>query len=333
MTRSTVQLELPDDVLVAHPTEHMALGCEPSVWIWPLPILADRRPVISDGWGSRRTRPDGSIRPHLGVDIMYARRRLDDLASEYPPGSPSGTRRFFMPDGVPVLATADGVVRLTRWTSRGLSVVIRHHAAWATYYTHLAEVEVAPDQAVVAGEPIGTVGHDPLDRQRVRHLHFELWSGGTRRGAVDPEPYLAAWTHVGLPAWSPPAVRNAGLVYRPVGRPGEPYPRWLRRLKGKSGVYVIRQDGTPVYVGESHANRLPETLTRHFQVWRRTNDFWKGQFTEGHDPGLTYDRESVEVAVRVTSLDEAIQEEARLIERLRPRDNLIGQPDTEEVPF
>jgi hypothetical protein len=263
---------------------------------------------------------------------MYERRRRDDLASEYPPSCPNGTRRHFMPDDVPALAASDGIVRLTRWSSRGGSVVISHAADWATYYAHLAELEVTPDQEVVTGEPIGTVGHDPLDRQELKTLHFELWRGGASHDAVDPEPYLAAWRHVGLPAWSPAAVRNAGLVYRPVGRPGEPYPRWLRRLKGKSGVYVIRQDGAPLYVGESHANRLPETLTRHFQLWRRAKSFWKGQYSEGHDPGVTYDRDAVEVAVRVTSPDEAIQEEARLIERLRPRDNLIGQPHT-EVPF
>jgi hypothetical protein len=70
----------------------------------------------------------------------------------------------------------------------------------------------------------------------------------------------------------------------------------------------------------------------HFH-WRRTKGFWKGGFTEGHDPGLTYDRDAVEVAVRVTSPDDAIEEEARLIERFRPRDNRIGQPEMEEVPF
>lgn len=44
-------------------------------------------------------------------------------------------------------------------------------------------------------------------------------------------------------------------------------------------------------------------------------------------------RETVEVAVRVTTADEAIEEEARLIERLRPRDNLTGQPEAGDVPF
>lgn len=142
---------------------------------------------------------------------------------------------------------------------------------------------------------------------------------------------------------SDPGVRNAGLVYRPIGRTGEPYPEWVRALAGKSGVYVIREirrDGsTPtVYVGESHANRLYQTLTRHFQTWRRSKKFWVGQYTgtQSHDPGLTYPRDKVTVAARVMSGDRAIAEETRLIARLRPRDNLIGQPadDHEEViPF
>jgi hypothetical protein len=33
------------------------------------------------------------------------------------------------------------------------------------------------------------------------------------------------------------------------------------------------------------------------------------------------------------SPDAALDEEARLIRRLRPRDNLIGQPELEEAPF
>jgi hypothetical protein len=60
--------------------------------------------------------------------------------------------------------------------------------------------------------------------------------------------------------------------------------------------------------------------------------FWRGQYGAGHDPGLTYDRGRVEVAVRTTHADDAIDEEARLIRRLRPRDNLLGQP-AEEIPF
>ena len=78
-------------------------------------------------------------------------------------------------------------------------------------------------------------------------------------------------------------------------------------------------------------------LTRHFQTWRRSKKFWSGQYGgQGHDPGLTYPRDRVTVAVRVLPAHRAINEEARLIARLRPRDNLIGQPDAvaeDVVPF
>ena len=137
--------------------------------------------------------------------------------------------------------------------------------------------------------------------------------------------------------------RNAALRYRSVGASGEPYPDWVRALNGKSGVYILREaqdDGTTetVYVGESHTGRLYQTLTRHFQTWRRAKRFWAGQYTgsQSHDPGLTYDRERMTVAVRVLPPDRALAEEARLIARLRPRDNLMGQPvddQDEAVPF
>ena len=127
--------------------------------------------------------------------------------------------------------------------------------------------------------------------------------------------------------------RNGSLSYRPIGDRGEPYPDWVRALKGRSGVYVIRERGVVAYVGQSGANRLYDTLTRHFQTWRRAKGFWKGGYSEGHDPGLTYDRASVEVAVRVTPAETALDEEARLIARLKPRDNLLGQPELDDVPF
>jgi hypothetical protein len=145
------------------------------------------------------------------------------------------------------------------------------------------------------------------------------------------------------PAPSDVELRNAGLTYRPIGASGEPYPPWVRALDGKSGVYVIREvqrDGSAetVYVGESHSGRLYQTLTRHFQTWRRSKKFWTGQYGgQGHDPGLTYPRDRVTVATRVLSPARAMAEEARLIARLRPRDNLLGQPADdsaeEAVPF
>ena len=246
-----------------------------------------------------------------------------------------------MPDGVPALAASAGLVHFAKWTPVGFSVIVRHPTGWATYYTHMTSLAVSTGDTVEAGQPIGIIGGNPADGvMPLKHLHFELWKNGTRAGVVDPRPYLDAWTHLSLlEDWTPGdpiaiAPRNARLVYRPVGEPGEPYPEWLRRIRGSSGVYIIRERGGPiVYVGESSAGRLYETLTRHFQQWRRYKSFWRGQYAEGHDPGLTYDRASVEVAIKVTPSEAALDEEARLIRRLRPRDNLIGQPELEEAPF
>lgn len=144
----------------------------------------------------------------------------------------------------------------------------------------------------------------------------------------------------------PDEYRNRGLRFRSVGHSAEPYPDWLRALKGKSGIYVLREldaNGEPVivYVGESHTDRLYDTLTRHLQQWRRWKGFWRGQYGEarygeGHDPGLTYDRGAVEVATRVVSPDEALELEARLIRKYCPHDNINGQVgdcDPEEAPF
>ena len=301
-------------------------------WVWPVPSVGDRHAVVSDGWGSPRRKADGGTRPHLGADIMFKRRTRADLVDIHRPGTPNGTRWFYMPDGVPALAIAAGEVRRAKPTRRGFSVVIRHANGWSSYYTHLENLRVQRGDLVAAGQSIGDIGFDPTTRQKILHLHFELWEGGTRRGVVDPAPYLDAWDRITLEVRAPVA-RNGAFNYRPVGRRGEPYPAWVRNLKGKSGVYVIRQAEEIVYVGESHSGRLYETLTRHFQSWRRWKSFWKDQYSEGHDPGLTYPRHSVEVAVRVMSPDDAIDEEARLIQRLRPRDNLLGQPELAEAPF
>lgn len=96
---------------------------------------------------------------------------------------------------------------------------------------------------------------------------------------------------------------------------GEPYPDWIRDLKTRNGIYVIREyrDDTIAYVGESHSDRLYGTLTRHFQRW-----------TEKYDTaGPTYDREDVEVAVVLVPKTHALYLQNDLICALDPRDNRL----------
>jgi hypothetical protein len=314
-----------------------------AVWVHPVPSLGDRIAVVSNPFRANAS-ADGKRGQHLGADLMYRRRDARDLIAAFPVGTSGGTPLFFMPDGVRALAASAGVVTIASMTPVGNTVIVRHPNGWATYYTHLATLAVSKGASVVAGQTIGTIGASPEDGAHLRHLHFELWQGGTRTGAIDPAPYLAAWTRVSV-EWSATsatssisAPRNAALSsYRPVGDRGEPYPVWVRALRGESGVYVIREiDGPIVYVGSS-VGKLYATLTRHFQTWRRYKGYWRGQFAEGADPGLTYNRSSVEVAIKTTTPDDAHEEELRMIRRLQPRDNQLGQPDREpeleEAPF
>src|SRR5262245_4388853 len=161
-------------------------------WVFPIPNLGDRRAETSDGFDSIRTLPSGVKVSHNGADLMFRRQSPRDLIAVYPPGTTNGTKWYFMPTGVPALAASAGIVRLSQQTPLGFSIVIEHPGAWATYYTHLASLAVAPDATVVAGQPIGIVGASPADGEHLTHLHFELWKNGTRAGAVDPDPYLAA---------------------------------------------------------------------------------------------------------------------------------------------
>ena len=313
------------------PTKPPAPATLPGHWVWPVPRWSGRAPVISDGFGS----PRANGAHHQGADLMFARVATDP----YKAGTSNGSAHHVMPDGMTALAASDGVVWSAMKTSRGFAVVIDHKPRKvATFYTHLEKLLVQETaagksgQKVRAGQPLGIIGADPLDTAHLKHLHFEIWLGGPN-DAIDPAPLMRAWESTADPAAL--ASRNASLVYRPIGASGEPYPEWVRTLKGKAGVYVIRdiESRDVVYVGSS-AGRLYDTLTRHFQVWRRYKGFWRGQYGEGHDPGLTYERSSVEVAVRLTSPSRSLDEEMRLIARIRPRDNLIGQAvAAEEVPF
>jgi hypothetical protein len=297
-------------------------------WLWPVPSWQGRAPVISDGFDS----PRPGLPRHGGVDIMFERKPTDP----YPVGSPNGSRGFVMPDGLVAVAASDGVVWSAMSAPTGYAVVLDHSPIKAaTFYAHLEKLLVQPTacarsgERVRAGQPIGIIGGSPTDPAHLKHLHFELWLGGPS-DRVDPAPRMRSWVVPLNPG--PPPSRNAGFSYRRIGAAGEPYPDWVRDLKDRSGVYLIRDADTAelLYVGSSR-DRLYATLTRHLQRWQRSKRFWRGQYGDGHDPGMTYDRGAVEVAVRITSRDAALDEEMRLIGRLRPRDNLTGQ--AEDIPF
>lgn len=238
----------------------------PGPFVWPVAEWNGRSPVVSDGFHSPR--PGGC---HNGVDIMFKRHSTDPFVA----GSPNGSKGYVMPDNIAALAVADGVVRAATKTAYGLAVIIDHKGGLSTFYTHLerllvpsTEVRSTEKPRVKAGQPIGIIGFSPKDPARLKHLHFEVWQPDAQRNVtkLDPEALMKVWPIVRASA---PSARNAGLLYRPVGASREPYPQWVRDLKGASGVYIIRERDSReiVYVGSS-VGRLYDTLTRHFQTVR-----------------------------------------------------------------
>jgi len=220
LTRHSIGLEaraesIPDERLDHDPSDRCA-GRPPVTWYWPVPSIGNLHPVVAVGWGAPRRKADGTTQPHLGADIVYERRGRRYLVAAYPPGSPNGTWRYFMPDGVPALAAGDAIVRLTRSSCSAYSVVLQHANGWVSYYTHLEQLSIGADQTVVAGQPIGVIGQDAVGHRGLRHLHFELWSDGRRGSAVDPGPYLATWKRLSLATWWPPAVRDRRDAQRPT---------------------------------------------------------------------------------------------------------------------
>lgn len=86
--------------------------------------------------------------------------------------------------GDPVYATFDGRVRVTTFVRGGYGnlVIIRHDNGLETYYGHLSEISVEPNEWVTAGQVIGKGGN--TGRSTGSHLHFEMrYKGHT----FDPE--------------------------------------------------------------------------------------------------------------------------------------------------
>ncbi len=102
---------------------------------------------------------------------------------------------IFADKGVPVVAAADGVVRLVNWTARQhlnparcCSVVIDHDDGWQSSYLHLNNDSpgtddgaawgiadgIVPGVRVEAGQLIGWVGDSQSAENTPAHLHFEL---------------------------------------------------------------------------------------------------------------------------------------------------------------
>src|ERR1041384_2045222 len=91
--------------------------------------------------------------------------------------------------GVRVSASGVGGCGGRAWSSCGSGAAAGAHGDWASGYLHLASVDAGVEHGarVGPGQRLGPLGADPLDPERIVHLHLQLAPGGV---AVDPAPYL-----------------------------------------------------------------------------------------------------------------------------------------------
>jgi murein DD-endopeptidase MepM/ murein hydrolase activator NlpD len=128
------------------------------------PIVNDELTLLTASFGLRIHPFYRNLRPHSGVD-------------------------YTVPEGTPVFATADGVVRDVerRSTGSGLRVVIDHGNGYQTTYSHLSAGTVRPrsGESVRRGDIIARTGNTGLSL--APHLHYEVYHDGMR---VDPIHYF-----------------------------------------------------------------------------------------------------------------------------------------------
>lgn len=94
---------------------------------------------------------------------------------------------FAAPTGTPILAPADGVVRLAMHDSfmNGHTILVDHGHGVSTIYAHLSKILVKENDKIEAGQVIGAVGS--TGRSSGPHLHLGLsW----HNIALDPQLFI-----------------------------------------------------------------------------------------------------------------------------------------------
>jgi murein DD-endopeptidase MepM/ murein hydrolase activator NlpD len=127
-----------------------------------MPVLIPVKGPILSGFGYRPHPLHHATHFHTGVDI---------------------DARY----GVPVRASADGVIILTgnKNDGYGNQVEIDHHNGYVTKYAHLSRIKVSLGQKVKRGQIIGHVGSTGLSTGP--HLHYEIIYKNQK---IDPVPFL-----------------------------------------------------------------------------------------------------------------------------------------------
>lgn len=131
--------------------------------------------------------------------------------------NPTGTQVIAAADGTVVFARPDDSVAVGPTTDfYGNVVVVRHDQQWLgkdvySLYAHLDSIQVAEEQRVKQGDPIGLVGMTGIALGP--HLHFEV-RVGENTYATTRNPEL----------WLPPHSGNGTIAGRVLDEQGQPVP-------------------------------------------------------------------------------------------------------------
>ena len=101
-----------------------------------------------------------------------------------------GTQGYATPNdsqGQPIVATHQGVARVTMGSWPGGNHVWIDGGTWRTGYAHLQDVIVRTGEEVMPGQQIGTLGSTGMSSGP--HLDYQVWRHGTN---VDPTPFVAS---------------------------------------------------------------------------------------------------------------------------------------------
>jgi len=116
---------------------------------------------ISSPYGKRDNPISGERTFHSGVDISAT-------------------------PGMPIRATADGVVSYSGWTqSSGYVVFVEHGCSFTTAYAHNRSNAVKVGQRVKRGEIVGYIGSS--GKSTGPHVHYGVWEKGKR---INPSKFL-----------------------------------------------------------------------------------------------------------------------------------------------
>ena len=210
------------------------------------PVQGQTLRASTSGFGAPR---DAGRRSHHGIDI-------------------------FAPRGTPVIAAADGTIRVDTSNLGGQVIWLRDAAVRRSlYYAHLDGWAVENGAVVKAGDVIGYVGNTGNARTTPPHLHFGVYD----RGPTDPYPFLQpadaappriAGTAALFGTWARVTRRGAPLrqtasVRSPVQAMLDPNTA-IEVVAASAGFYRVRlPDGTDGYVVTTDAVATTQAVRPH----------------------------------------------------------------------